>query len=541
MKALGRYSRQVQSRLSAARRRFGGESTFHFAQVYLPTHLSEKPASVHGALCYHLDQALTRRGSRLAIAIPRGHAKSTLVSLAHVLYCLLYEHEQFILLTSNTTEQACGLLGHVRRELETNELLGADFPELRNLARVSPWRKNALRLPNGAVLMAFGTGQNPRGVRSRHHRPTLIIGDDLEDRGDVAQEEQRQKVSDWFHSTLLKAGTPETNVAVVGTILHHDALLARLVDPIKSPGWRCEVHPAVKQFSANPELWERWSAVYRQAEEFEGERGPAAAQALFEANKPGMLEDTRVLWPRVYPYVKLMETRLREGESAFWAEMQNQPLDPSMCIFANAKLRYWDEQHKGVEELFQALPKGGMFVGACDPSLGGDPMRGDYSAIVILYQPRGTRSKYIIAADLARRRPDEIVERILWYAKAYRMASFAVEANQFQQLLIDDLERRANQRGLRLNIKAVTNRSAKQQRISALEPEVSQGRLLFSRRHELLLDQLRTFPLGKHDDGPDALEMAVEACDYPAGFYVVDSFDGRRLYDSRYPDPSDSV
>ena len=67
----------------------------------------------------------------------------------------------------------------------------------------------------------------------------------------------------------------------------------------------------------------------------------------------------------------------------------------------------------------------------------------------------------------------------------------------------------------------------------------SDGRAVYAtRRHELLLDQLRCFPVGKHDDGPDALEMAVEACDYPAGFLVADSFDGRRLYDSRYADPS---
>ena len=181
-----------------------------------------------------------------------------------------------------------------------------------------------------------------------------------------------------------------------------------------------------------------------------------------------------------------------------------------------------------------------MFVGACDPSLGGDPLRGDYSAIVILYQPRNTRNKYVIAADLARRRPDDIVERILWYAKTYRLASFAVEANQFQQLLIDNLERRADEKKVRINIKPVNNRSAKEQRISALEPEVSQGHLLFSRRHELLLDQLRTFPVGTHDDGPDALEMAVEACDYPAGFNVVDTFDGRRVYDSRYPEATEA-
>lgn len=35
-----------------------------------------------------------------------------------------------------------------------------------------------------------------------------------------------------------------------------------------------------------------------------------------------------------------------------------------------------------------------------------------------------------------------------------------------------------------------------------------------SRRHQILLEQLRQFPLGKHDDGPDALEMAIQMARY---------------------------
>ena len=55
------------------------------------------------------------------------------------------------------------------------------------------------------------------------------------------------------------------------------------------------------------------------------------------------------------------------------------------------------------------------------------------------------------------------------------------------------------------------NRANKQSRIAGLEPQVAQGRIRLCRRHQLLLDQLRQFPLAAHDDGPDALEMAVEA------------------------------
>ena len=52
-----------------------------------------------------------------------------------------------------------------------------------------------------------------------------------------------------------------------------------------------------------------------------------------------------------------------------------------------------------------------------------------------------------------------------------------------------------------LHIKKLTSSANKQARISALEPYVNQGRIRFTKRHHLLLDQLRVFPLGVHDDG----------------------------------------
>ena len=38
------------------------------------------------------------------------------------------------------------------------------------------------------------------------------------------------------------------------------------------------------------------------------------------------------------------------------------------------------------------------------------------------------------------------------------------------------------------------------------------GYLLFRRDQEELLRQLTQFPMGRHDDGPDALEGAVRLC-----------------------------
>ena len=45
-------------------------------------------------------------------------------------------------------------------------------------------------------------------------------------------------------------------------------------------------------------------------------------------------------------------------------------------------------------------------------------------------------------------------------------------------------------------------------RVESLQPDVKNGYILFRKDQTLLLHQLSQFPLGAHDDGPDALEGA---------------------------------
>lgn len=156
------------------------------------------------------------------------------------------------------------------------------------------------------------------------------------------------------------------------------------------------------------------------------------------------------------------------------------------------------------------MGKSGYVYGACDPSLVGRAGRGDYAAIIILYRDRKTKINYVIAADIVRRTPDEAIAQILHYARLFKFKWFGVESNQFQAVMLDNLKRELKEADLCMPVKEIKSRSNKQARIANLQPEVSQGRIQFSKRHHLLMDQLQQFPLGKHDDGPDALEMAVQ-------------------------------
>jgi predicted phage terminase large subunit-like protein len=70
----------------------------------------------------------------------------------------------------------------------------------------------------------------------------------------------------------------------------------------------------------------------------------------------------------------------------------------------------------------------------------------------------------------------------------------------------------ADERRVFMPLYAIQNQVNKLVRIRRLTPLLSQGKIRFkggSPGARLLVEQLRDFPNGDHDDGPDALEMAI--------------------------------
>jgi len=371
------------------------------------------------------------------------------------------------------------------------------------------------------MICAYGAGQSPRGIKNDKYRPGLIIADDLENEEQVESEEQREKLHSWFNGTLLNTGHPDTNVIVIGTILNHNSLLANLVDPERTPGWDGKTYKAVEEFSDNPQLWERWSAIFRSRDEYKGKTGAAGAKKYFWFRRERMLKGTKVLWPEWESYYDLMVLRETEGDVYFQREKQNCPLDPKQCIFKKENMHFWDDEFRDTQHLIEAIGRRGSFYGACDPSLGRSA-KGDYTAIIVLLKDNRNGILYVIAADLIYCSPDATIRRIIQYADIYRFSQFAVESNNFQQLMVDDLQRRLQQKGHNIRIKSLQHSSQKHSRICSLEPYVSQGLLRFSRKHQQLFQQLIQFPLAKNDDGPDALEMAVDTARRPrtAGVFL---------------------
>lgn len=497
---------------SNARRASTRDDPAIFGRVYLGDYFALPPSPMHRDLNARFKSMQKERGARLAVAAPRGYAKSTTANLNHAMWAALHGHEKFIVIVSATHDQACLHLEHIRSELANNERIREDFFERRDLSDVEgksqdKSRRDRLLLPYGSVIQAVGAGQAFRGIRRRWHRPSLIIADDLEHSEHVQSARQRKKLRKWFLGTLLKAGDSKTNVVMIGTILHFDSLLADLLDPRKFPGWEQHMYSAIMSFPDCVDFWDQWERIYRRQESYGPENGPVAAERFFEGNRQMMLQGAKLLWPEREDFYAMMVQRAREGHESFDAEKQNQPNDPSERVISEDRMSFWDDEHRNPKALLRALTGSVDIIGACDPSLGGDD--GDQTAIVIVARHRRSNRFYVLEADLARRTPDQTIRRIIEWARTYTINKFVIESNQFQSLLADQLRKALRDARIYLILEKVRNSGSKEARIKGLEPLISSGELELSRRHSELLKQLLQFPHSTYDDGPDALEMAV--------------------------------
>ena len=439
---------------------------------------------------------LSDKGTRSAIAAPRGHAKSTVMSLQNVLHAALYGYKRYILLISDTEAQAVGFLDAIKNELETNERILSDFGE--QAGKV--WKTGSIVLANSCRIDAVGSGQKLRGRRNYERRPDLILCDDIENDEGVRTAEQRQKTADWFWKAVCKSGDRYTDILVIGTILHHDSLLSNLLE---NPGFQSRKYRAVLSEPPSP-LWQTWENLATDLADPDREQ---TAHAFFFKHRKEMLTGAKVLWPEKLSYYDLRLMRLTEGEAAFNSEMQNQPIDPAACLFSAQWFRYYDPAATDFRS------PGFRFYGYCDPSLG-RTATSDYSAIVTLAADEDSGLAYVYDADIQRRHPDKIISDILDKERQLRRevgrgyTLFGAETNQFQWFLKETLARESARQGLYLPIQGVRATEDKTMRVESLQPDVKNGYILFRRDQTLLLHQLSQFPLGAHDDGPDALEGA---------------------------------
>lgn len=472
---------------------------------------------------YHLDTfrnfVYGARDLREADGAPRGSAKSTLKTLVKPIHDACYGLEKFIVVISSTTPLANKKLKDIRSEVNNNSELrrfyGIRFPNKK--AGESEFK--VVSDCGFTYFTAIGRGSELRGIRHGEYRPTKIILDDVEHSDEVYNEKTRKKTEDWFLEDVTKAGDTGTNIELVGTVLHKDSLLAKLM---RNPAYKSRLYKAIISWSDREDLWNKWREIYRN---IDNQNRLTEAESFYLDNEAEMLKGTKVLWPEKESYLDHMKDMEEIGYRAFMKEKQNDPQGSEESIFE--KFHFYREIEKDGKQAFQIESNGAivyvkdlMSIAAMDPSTGqaksnGKSM-GDYTVLIGGY--KDIKGRVFAHVDFTKRvSPTKYIEEIfnLWDKTKYE--KLAVETNLYRNLLlpniIDERNRRRKTSGraedyANMSFYDVENTENKRERIYRLEPKVNHGMILFNRAlTQTFMGMIKDFPNADHDDAPDCLEM----------------------------------
>ncbi len=393
----------------------------------------------------------------VAIAAPRGHAKSTAVTLSYVLASVLFRSHQYVIIISDTESQSTEFLNDIKMQLIENE-------DLKALFGVGKFIKDSetniiMKMEDGHQfrIMAKGAGQRIRGRKWRNKRPDLIVVDDLEDDEAVENKERRSKLYNWFTNAVIPALSDSGKIRVVGTILHMDSVLEKLLN---KKAWRTK---------------------------------------RYRAHNPDFSE---ILWADKFPRDRLEAIRdsyVEDGNpSGYSQEYLNHPIDETTAYFRRDDFQYYEPT--------ELLKKNLSYYAAIDFAISKES-RADYSVICVVGVDS---SNNIYVVDVRRGRWDgkEIIDEMMNVQQKYSPELFTTEAGAIEKALGPFLNEQMFARGIFLNINKEVPVKDKQSRARAIQGRIRQGGVYFYKDADWypeLEQEMVRFPRDVHDDQVDAL------------------------------------
>lgn len=210
-----------------AQRRLAAKSLLGFILIYLPHYFTLPKADFHLELINLLEDS---KIDLLAVAGFRGSAKSTLAGLALLLWAALEEKAKFIIPINETNDVVKLTIANLRQELESNELILADYGRMiDDRIQATQFTSTNILLANGCRILGRSRGQKIRGLRHQQYRPDLVVIDDPEEREKVQKKEYRDKTEQWLRGDVIPSiEETKARLIVIGNVLHTDSLMARL-------------------------------------------------------------------------------------------------------------------------------------------------------------------------------------------------------------------------------------------------------------------------------------------------------------------------
>lgn len=413
----------------------------------------------------HIEAFGDRDYKILLVTVPPRNGKSQQCSIDFPAWYLGRNPEEEIITASYSYDLAQDFGGKTREKVDSFAFREI-FPEVRlkedEKAR-GRWKTN-----KGGSYTAAGVGGAITGKGAK----IFFIDDPVKNREEAESEVYREKTWDWFTSTAFTRLAPGGVMVVIMTRWHLDDLGGRIL--------------------AHPELSKR-TKVMSFAAISEKEEHPYRGQA-------------EALWPSRFPYKALMEIKSAVGPYDWQALYQGNPLLTEGQEFkpewikSIPEITVWSMDVRRFLTVDTAMSKKTQsdYTGFCDNSV-------------------NQENFWYLRAWGARLSPEELVNNIFALHKQNRYEAIGIEKTTFTEGLKPYFDSEQRKRNMFLPIIELShNQTAKEIRVRGLIPRYASGSIFhIEGQCSMLEEQMKTFPVGVHDDVLDAVAYQLQVVDNP--------------------------
>lgn len=447
-----------------------------FALTYLPHHLM----NAHGEITlseFHTDLAeygkswihkpQNPKENRDAFIAPRECGKSTWIFLILPMWAAAHGHVKFIAAFSDAASQAETHLMTFKNELESNEYLIEDYPDLCKPKIVASsgraMASNSWRIiqSNDFIFDANGIDTNSLGKKVFGQRPDLIILDDIE-KGEKNYSE---------YQAGQQKNTVFDDIAPMN-------IYARMI----FVGTTTMPNSVIDQFRKYAEGYDDPELNWIKDQNVDVHYYPAIMP-----NDDG---SERSVWPEKWPLAWLESQRhLRD----FAKNYMNRPI--------NTDGTFWTNEDIVIEELEDY----GNTIISIDPAVTKNKIS-DYTGISVLSRgvdSLGKANIYVRHAEQVKMSPSEIAERVAYLVDRFDVGVLYVEVNQGGDLWKDVFK------AVPAKYRSKSQSLSKQIRAGKALNFYQQGKVRHTAHFPVLEEQMWSFPKVSHEDVLDSVVSGI--------------------------------
>lgn len=468
-----------------------------FAYIYLPEHItsenassSVRPGDAMTLSEFHLElleYARTweeplgaRKEYRDCFIAPRSSGKTTWLFLILPMWAAAHGHKRFIAAFSDSAPQAEGHLSTFKTELETNERLRLDFPDLcepakgTNVGRYLMNNRNQIKQANGFVFMARGADTKVLGMKVGNLRPDVLLFDDIESGESSYSAAEVRKRLDTLVSDLF-ALNDWARVCIIGTTTMPGSIIDQMR---KFHEYKQRYDGDDMRNDIDAEL--RWIIDQNIDTHF----WPAIL-----TNEDG---EERSFWPERFPLDNLNADRHTRD---FAKNMMNRPISLEAGYWLDDDIEIKNCKVADGEEPYPRT------ILSVDPAVT-TARASDYTGLAVV--SRGADGQvYVRHAEQVKLGSSALRDRVIELIEEYDVKVVYVETNQGGDLWKQVFE------DVPAKFRSVRQREKKELRATRALDFYRKGRIFHTKHMSILEEQMLAFPKLQHDDVVDAVVSGI--------------------------------